>query len=456
MALSGIQIYKLLPQTNCKDCGFPTCLAFAMKLAAKQADLDKCPHVSEEAREQLAESAAPPVRLVTLSAEEREVKSGNEIVLFRHEKTFYNPCGLFVRLRDDESLDTLKAKAQEATDYSVEYVGITLTLDGLAVEATQDGDTFAKTIKGILDTAQVPLILIAADSAVMAKGLEAAAESNARPLIYGATAENWEPFAELAKKHDAPMAIRASSLNDLAKLTDKIKDTGVENIVLDPDVRDLKSQLVMSTLIRRMALKNTFRPLGFPIINFPNEMAFTSNGEYDKGLVSIAATQAITKYGGFVVLDEFSPATVYPLLVLRTNVYTDPQKPIQVQPGIYEINDPSEKSPLLVTTNFSITYFSVANEVDGAGVPGWLLVADAEGMSVLTAWAAGKFDAERIAKAVKSAKMTNKLSHKKLIIPGHVSVLLGELEEELPEWEIQVGPREAVDLPAYLKLWKAA
>jgi acetyl-CoA decarbonylase/synthase complex subunit gamma len=447
MALSGIQIYKLLPQTNCKDCGFPTCLAFAMKLAAKQADLDKCPHVSDEAREQLAESAAPPVRLVTLNANGREAKSGNEIVLFRHEKTFFNPCGIFIRLRDSEPLDTITAKAKEAIDYAVEYVGMELTLDGLAIEATGDGNAFAAAVKAVLDTAPVPLILIAADPDVMAKGLEAAAET--QPLVYGATVENWEAFAELAKKHDAPMAIRADSLDELADLTEKLKGAGVEDIVLDPGVRDLKSLLSMNTLIRRMAIKETFRALGYPIINFPGEMAD------DAGMVSVAATQVIAKYGGFVVLDEFSPALVYPLLVLRTNIYTDPQKPIQVQPGVYEINEPKDDSPLMVTTNFSITYFSVANEVDGAGVPGWLLVADAEGMSVLTAWAAGKFDAERIAKAVKSNSMADKLSHKKLIIPGHVSVLLGELEEELPGWEIQVGPREAVDLPGYLKLWGA-
>jgi acetyl-CoA decarbonylase/synthase complex subunit gamma len=453
MALSGIQIYKLLPQTNCKDCGFPTCLAFAMKLAAKQADLDKCPHVSEEAREQLAESAAPPVRLVTLNADRREAKAGNEIVLFRHEKTFFNPCGLFVRLRDSEPLDMLKAKAKEAADYGVEYVGMTLTLDGLAVEATGDSDTFAAAVKAVLEAAQVPLILIASDPGVMAKGLEAV--GNVKPLVYGATADNWEAFAELAKKHGAPMAVRAGSLDKLAELTEKIKGAGVEEIVLDPGVRDLKSLLALNTLVRRMALKKTFRALGYPIINFPGEMAFAASGEFDAGMVSVAATQAIAKYGGFVVLDSFSPATVYPLLVLRTNIYTDPQKPIQVQPGVYEINDPKTDSPLMVTTNFSITYFSVANEVDGAGIPGWLLVADAEGMSVLTAWAAGKFDAERIAKAVKSNEMASKLSHKKLIIPGHVSVLLGELEEELPGWEIQVGPREAVDLPAYLKLWSA-
>ncbi len=448
MALSGIQIYKLLPQTNCKECGFPTCLAFAMKLAAKQADLDKCPHVSDEAREKLAESAAPPVQLVTLSADGREVKSGNEIVLFRHEKTFYNPCGLFIRLRDDLPLDEIEARAREAAEYSVEYVGMDLTIDGFAIQATDGGDRFAAAVGAVLGVAGVPLILMADDPDVMAQGLAAA--GGTRPLVYGATPETWERFAGLAKEHDAPMAIRAETLGELAELTPKIKEAGVKEIVLDPGVRDLHSTLVTSTLIRRMALKETFRPLGYPIIAFPGECVD------DEGLVSVAATQAIAKYGGFVVLDRFSPALVYPLLALRTNIYTDPQKPIQVQPGVYEINEPQEDSPLMVTTNFSITYFSVANEVDGSGMPGWLLVADAEGMSVLTAWAAGKFDAERIAKSVRENEMEGKVGHRKLIIPGHVSVLLGELEEELPGWEIQVGPREAVDLPGYLKLWGAA
>jgi acetyl-CoA decarbonylase/synthase complex subunit gamma len=383
---------------------------------------------------------------VTVSANGREVKSGNEIVLFRHEKTFFNPAGIFIRVYDDQPLDEIRAQVEEAAGYMVEYVGMELTIDGFAVQATGAADAFGAAIQGVLDTAKLPLILIAADPDVMAKGLEAA--EGTKPLICGATVDNWESFAELAKKHDAPMAVRANTLSALAELTDKIKAAGVDDIVLDPGVRDLKSSLALNTLIRRLALKKTFRALGFPIITFPSECAD------DEGMISIAATQAITKYGGFVVLDEFSPATIYPLLALRTNIYTDPQQPIQVQPGVYEINDPQADSPIMVTTNFSITYFSVANEVDGAGVPGWLLVADAEGMSVLTAWAAGKFDAERIAKAVKGNGMEDKVNHRKLIIPGHVSVLLGELEEELPGWEIQVGPREAVDLPSYLKLWQ--
>ena len=453
MALSGIQIYKLLPKTNCKECGFPTCLAFAMKLSAKQVELDKCPDVSDESREKLAESAAPPVRMVTISADGREVKSGNEIVLFRHEKTFYNPCGLFIRLYDDEPLEEIEVRAEEAAAYSVEYVGMPLGIDGFAIQATGKGareqgssgaaERFAAAVEGVLDTARLPLILIAEDPAVMARGLEAA--GGTRPLINGATANNWEAFADLARKHDAPMTVRADTVSGLAELTQKITGAGVQEIVLDPGVRDLRSSLALNTLIRRMALKRTFRPLGFPIISFPSECAA------DEGMVSIAAAQAISKYGGFIVLDRFSPATIYPLLVLRTNIYTDPQKPIQVQPGIYEINNPAADSAVMVTTNFSITYFSVANEVDGSGFPAWLLVADAEGMSVLTAWAAGKFDAEKIAKTMKTTEIADKVHHRNVIIPGHVAVLLGELEEELPGWEIKVGPREAVDITAYLK-----
>jgi acetyl-CoA decarbonylase/synthase complex subunit gamma len=229
----------------------------------------------------------------------------------------------------------------------------------------------------------------------------------------------------------------SSDLEHAAELTEKIKARGVEDLVLDSGASDLGAQLLFNTQVRRLALKKNYHPLGYPIITFPKDVA--------------GATQALAKYAGFVVLDEFLPELVYPLLVLRQNIYTDQQKPIQVQPGVYEINAPKPDSPVLVTTNFSITYFSVANEVEGSGLPAWLVVCDAEGMSVLTAWAAGKFDAERIAKAVKGANMADKVSVKRVVIPGHVAVLSGELEEELPGWDIRVGPREAVDIPKFIK-----
>ncbi len=443
MALSGIVIYKMLPQTNCKDCGFPTCLAFAMKLAAKQVELSQCPHVSEDSKAKLSESAAPPIRLVTLSANGHEVKVGNETVMFRHEKTFFNKPGLFVRVRDDKAAEEIKATVNPAEAYRVNYVGIDLNLDGFAVEAVSgDPAAFADAVAAVREISSRPLILISDEPDIVKAGLEKA--GNDGTLIYGANENNWQEMVALAKGNGVSLGVKAASMEAIAGLTDKIKGQGVDDMVINPQAKDLAASLAYATQLRRQALKKNFRPLGFPQIVFPGDVD-------NPAMESVQAAQAIAKYAGFIVLDHFAPETIYPLLVLRENIYTDPQKPIQVQPGLYELNGPSASDPLLVTTNFSITYFSVANEVEGAGLPAWLLVTDAEGMSVLTAWAAGKFDAERIAKDVKQFNVAEKVDHKRIVIPGHVAVISGELEEELPGWEIRVGPREAVDLPAFIK-----
>jgi acetyl-CoA decarbonylase/synthase complex subunit gamma len=446
MALSGLQIYKLLPQTNCKDCGYPTCLAFAMKLAAKQATLTDCPHVSEEAKAQLEAASAPPIRLIELKGDETEIAVGNETVMFRHEKTFFHRPGLFWRLRDTEDLEQIKSKVAEAEAYNVDYVGIDLFLDGFAVEAASgDAATFGAAVSAICETSKKPLILIAPTPELAKSGLTVC--EGRRPLLYAADTDNWEAMAEVAKQANVPLAIRGDTLDALAELTQQIKEAGVEDLVLDPGLSGYLDSLENLTALRRLAIKQNFRALGYPVITFPG-----ASEEVDETLL---AAEHIAKYGGFIVLESFNPATLYALLVLRQNIYTDPQKPIQVKPGLYEINSPDGSSPLMVTTNFSITYFSVANEVDGSGSPGWLLVTDSEGMSVLTAWAAGKLDAERIAKDVKAFDVESKVPHRKIILPGHVAVLSGELEEELPGWEIMVGPREAVDITSYLKaMWK--
>jgi acetyl-CoA decarbonylase/synthase complex subunit gamma len=273
------------------------------------------------------------------------------------------------------------------------------------------------------------------DADVLAAGLKAL--DGETPMICSATGANWEAMAELAKQYKAALVVSGESLDELADLTEKIKAKGVEDMVLDPVSQSLSLDLARAVQIRRLALKKNFKPLGYPTIAFPANPA--------------AAAQALTKYAGFIVLDHFAKELVYPLLVLRQNIYTDPQKPIQVQPGLYEINAPKAEDPVLVTTNFSITYFSVANEVESSGLPAWLLVTDAEGMSVLTAWAAGKFDSERIAKAVKAFNVADKVARKRLVLPGAVAVISGEVEGELPDWEIRVGPREAVDLPKFMK-----
>lgn len=438
MALTGLQIYKLLPQTNCRECGLPTCLAFAMKLAAKQADLAACPYVSDSSKQQLEAASQPPIRLITLSSDGRKVEVGNEIVLFRHEKTFYHPTGLFVRLNDDLPLDEISARAKQVADYQVEYVGIKLHLDGIAmVNVSGDQGKFLAALEAIRKVTQIPLILDSSNAGTLEAALGKV--TGEVPLIYGADELNLDTFAAVAKKFNAPLALRAGDLNTLANLAERAKAAGVNDLVLDPLAKNYADGLNKFTQMRRLAIKKNFRALGYPIIAFP-------------GANVTLAAQAIAKYAGFVVLDQFTDASAYALLVLRQNLYTDPQKPIQVQPGLYPINNPNGESPVLVTTNFSITYFSVANEVEGAGLPAWLLIADAEGMSVLTAWAAGKFDADRIAKAVKTTNVAEQAPRKRLVLPGQVAVLLGEVEEALAGWQVEVGPREAVDLPGFLKL----
>ena len=438
MALSGIQIYKLLPQTNCKECGFPTCLAFAMKLAAKQVELAGCPYVSPEAKTQLAESSAPPVRLITLKGPASEIKVGNEVCLYRHEKTFYNKCGIFIKIRASQA--DISEVVKKADAYKVTYVGMEFVVDGFAIEA-DNGSNFEAAIKTVRSISGKPLILISEDQALLSKGLSLL--NGETPMIAGANSNNWESLAELAKNSKAVLGVKADTLDELAALTESIKNKGFEDIVLIPVGKNMASSLANATQIRKLALKN-FRPFGFPILTLPRESGSTENE-------TIVAAQAVIKYSGFVILNDFKPEQMYALLVLRENIYTDPQKPIQVTPGLYEINNPNADSPVLVTTNFSITYFSVANEVESSGLPARLLVVDADGMSVLTAWAAGKFDAERIGKAVKSLGIADIINKKQIVIPGHVAVLSGELEEELPGWDIRVGPREAVDLPGFMK-----
>lgn len=440
MALSGIQIYKLLPQTNCKECGFPTCLAFAMKLAAKQVELSLCPYVSEESKAQLSEAAAPPVRPMSISSNGFEVKAGGEVVLYRHEKTFYNRPGLFIRMYDSEPLETIRVKTREADQYRVEYVGMELSVGGFVVQS--NGGDYSAAVRAVREVSRRPLILIGPPEEIKS-GLKHLFEGE-RPLIGLADKNNCAEMAELALQANAALAVEADNIDAMVALVEKVQEKGVQDIVLAPKQRGFWGTLIANTISRRMALKKNFRPLGFPIINFPGDVG-------DPALEVMLAAQAIGKYSSFIVLDHFAPEALYTLSVLRENIFTDPQKPIQVKPGLYEINAPKPEDPVLVTTNFSITYFSVANEVEGSGHPAWLLVTDAEGMSVLTAWAAGKFDAERIKKAVQAFNVGEKVTRKRVVLPGAVAVLSGEVEEELPGWEVMVGPREAVDIPKYMR-----
>jgi acetyl-CoA decarbonylase/synthase, CODH/ACS complex subunit gamma len=449
MALTGLQIYKLLPKTNCKECGFPTCLAFAMKLAQKGTELDKCPYVDDEAKTALDAASAPPIKLVAIGAGERAFEIGNEVVLYRHEKTFYHQPGLVVRVKSDDP--QLAEVAGRVAGYAVERVGMQLRLDGLAVEhAGGDAAAYATAVAAARAAAPgLPLVLMSGDAAAIDAALNGGAAAD-KPLVHAAAPANWQAMADVAKKHGCPLAIRveAGDLAGLVDLSESVRGAGVDELLLDAGTSGLPGDLVAFTQLRRLALKKGARALGYPIV--ADAGAPTWQAELAR------ATQAVAKYAGVVIIDHLEPAAVYSLLTLRQNVYTDPQKPIQVEPKLYEVGVAGPDSPVLITTNFSLTYFSVSGEVEGAGVPAWLLVADSDGQSVLTGWAAGKFDAEKIAKTVKDSGIENRINHKKLVIPGHVAGLSGEVEEELPGWQIMVGPRDAVDIPNYLKnVWGA-
>jgi acetyl-CoA decarbonylase/synthase complex subunit gamma len=443
--MTGVQIYKFLPKTNCKKCGFPTCLAFAMKVAQKSIAITDCPDLSEESTLALESAARPPIQIVTVGADEKKIEVGGEVVMFRHEKTFYHPPGLVIRLKDSTPLEENLKQVEAVASYQVERVGMMFTVDGFAIENDSgDAAAFAKLVAAVAEKAPSPLVLMSTKPDAMKTALEKAGPL--RPLIYAATTDNWSDMTELAKAHGCPLAVAAGDgLEGLAGLVEQVTGNGVENIVLDPGGRDYLSSLTQLTQIRRLALKENFRPLGFPVIAFPGEGTDSNEEE------SMLAGQQVAKYAGIIVLNHFSPSTMYPLLTLRLNIYTDPQKPIQMQPGLYPIGNPKEDSPVCVTTNFSLTYFAVAGELEGSAFPSWLMVCDTEGLSVLTAWAAGKFDAERIAKATKEFNIAGSVNHQRVIIPGHLAVLRGELEEELSGWEVLVGPRDAVDLGAFLK-----
>ena len=445
MALTGLQIYKYLPKTNCKKCGFPTCLAFAMKLAQKGADLSSCPDISEEGKRALDSASRPPIQLVTVGAGERKFSVGNETVLFRHEKTFVHEPGLMVRLRATDPKESVLALADQVERYGVERVGVQLRLNGFALDGSgASPEAFAEFVATVRARTSGPFVLISDDPAAMAAALDKL--PGEAPLVYAASSTAALEMAKLAVKHKCPLAVKSpDGLDSLATLVEQVTNAGVVEVVVDSGVRGFGDSLATLTQIRRLALRKNYRPLGYPVITFPGEGASSPEEEV------LLAAEHVAKYAGIVVLDSFSPEAAYTLLTLRQNIFTDPQKPIQVTPGVYPVREPGPQSPLLITTNFSLTYFTVLGEVEGSGVPAWLLIVDSEGLSVLTGWAAGKFDAEKIAKAVKGNNLEERLQHKKVVIPGLVAAISGELEDELPGWQVLVGPREAVDIPGYLK-----
>ncbi|NDY43297.1 acetyl-CoA decarbonylase/synthase complex subunit gamma [Dissulfurirhabdus thermomarina] len=447
MALTGIQIMKMLPKKNCGECNVPTCLAFAMKVAAGQADIGDCPYVSDEVKEKVGEASAPPIRTVKLGSGDHVFQVGGETCLYRHEKRFEHPTGIAVRIATDMDDADIAGRLERFRTLRYDRVGVLLKADLVAVQdAGGDEAAFTALVERVRsECPDAALVLMSDSPAVLAAGAKACGDHV--PLLYAATPENADQMLETAKAAGCPLAVRGATIGETAALAERLA-AEVKDLVLDTGARTLRAAFEDQVAARRSAIRTKYRPLGFPTITFPCEM--TDDPEVE----AMVASVLVAKYAGIVVLSDLQGDTLFPLLLERLNLFTDPQRPMVVQEDVYPINGPDENSPVLVTCNFSLTYFIVSGEVEGSKVPSWLLIKDTEGLSVLTAWAAGKFSADLIAGFVKKSAIADKVKHRNLIIPGYLASIKGELEEELPDWNIQIGPREASHLPAFLREWQ--
>jgi acetyl-CoA decarbonylase/synthase complex subunit gamma len=441
MALTGLQIQKLLPGTNCKECGSNTCLAFAMKLAGKKAELAQCPYASDEAKRVLGAASEPPVRCVELGPD-RKLKLGGEVVLYRHEKTFVHQTALALNINDTDAPQSIDATLKITAEYLLERVGEKLRLDMVALthKGAHAADFVQLAGKAWTQTNR-PLVLRSPDAAALASA--AVAVKGSRSVLCAPSPEAAAQLWRVAKENDHALALTAPNLDQLIAVAADIKAQGFNDLLLQFTTFSLAEQFQTNSIARRAALKDGLKSLGYPTVCFIE----TGNLLDD----TMGAVNEITKYGGLCILPEFDAAQMASLMTLRLNIFTDPQKPIQVEPKVYPIGEPTPDSPVFVTTNFSLTYFIVSGEIENCGVSAWLVVPECEGMSVLTAWAAGKLSGSSIAKFIKESGFDKQVTRRDLVIPGYVAQISGELEENLPGWKVLVGPQEAGDLESFVK-----
>ncbi len=441
MALTGLKIQKLLPRTNCKECGSNTCLAFAMKLAAKKVELSACPYASDEAKRVLGAAAEPPVRGLKLGPA-GGLKLGEETVLYRHERSFVSPTAIAVDVDETMPEDELATTLAAIRDYAIERVGDSYVVDMVSV--TQRGEraeAFVELARRAWETTGKPLVLRSDDPQALTRA--AIAVKGSGSLIAGVSDEHADALWPVAQQSGHGLGITAPDLDGLVALSARLRDAGCKDLALELPALSLAERFQLATIARRSALKHGAKPLGHPHL--------TVLADDDLLELAVTASTEICKYGGVVVLPRFDEALLAALLTLRLNIFTDPQKPIQVEPGLYPIVEPGPDSPVFVTTNFSLTYFLVSGELENSGLSAWLLVPECEGMSVLTAWAAGKFSGAHIARFAREIELEGKVQDRRIVIPGLVAQISGELEESLPGWQVLVGPQQAADLEGYIK-----
>lgn len=422
-----------------------------MKLASGGISLEKCPYINAGVKTELKETLSPPIRPVTIGTGNNALVIGDEQVLYRHEKTFVHPPGIGVLISDTESETEIESKVRKLGELQFGWVGKTLKADLLALQfLSGELERYLSLIKKVSDSTVCPLVLISIDTDALLAAHALCATR--KPLLYPVTTDNIDKIIAAVKVKPSPVAVKADSVAELVPLVERLKAAGIEDIMLDPGSRDLYSAVRDQTLIRRAALKQSFRLLGYPTVAFPALMAEDNRREM------LLASMFIVKYAGIIVISHIDEHTLLPLLVQRLNIYTDPRIPMSMEEKVYPINNPDASSPVLITTNWALTYFIVASAIESSKVPSWLCVKETGGLGVLTAWAAGKFSGDTIAPFIKKSDIESKVNHRRLVIPGRVARIRHELVETLPDWEIIVGPGDANEIPAYLpdlvKSWK--
>jgi acetyl-CoA decarbonylase/synthase complex subunit gamma len=458
--LSPIDVYKLLPRTNCKECGEENCMAFATKVVNREVPIEKCAPLlkkeHEKAYKQLKEILKPAVKEIVIGAGEKAVTVGGKLVMYRHELTYFNPTAIAIDVTDEMPDEEILGRIKGAEEFRFEHIGQTLKLDMIAVRSTSnDPDTFKATVRKVVENTRLPLILCSLNPNVLEAGLTAAPK--ARPLLYAATKDNWRDMAELALMYNCPITVFAPNNPKMLKsLAKTLLEYGVEDLVLDPGTlhgEGLASTLNNFTMIRRCACKEGDELLGFPLLGVPMTVWMESAGLAEEIVTwreACLAAMLIVRFADVLIMHSLDGWALLPNVILRQNIYTDPRKPVAVEPGLRVFGTPDENSPVMFTTNFALTYYTVASDIESSKINAYLLVVDTEGIAVDSAVAGRKLTAEKVAEALKASGIENKVKHRKLIIPGKAARLSGEIEE-LSGWQILVGPRDSSEIPKFIQ-----
>jgi len=457
--LSPIDVYKLLPKTNCKECGVENCMAFATKIVNREITIDQCKPLlkkeNEKAYAKLKEMLKPAVKEVIVGVGDKAVKLGGKLVMFRHEFTYTNPTAIAIDVTDEMPEAELIKRVKQTESFSYEYIGYTLKLNMVAVRSTSnEPEKFKAAVKKVAENTGLPLILCSLNSNVLEAGLMAV--PNSKPLLYAATMDNWKDMAELALMYHSPLVISAP--NDLSMLTSLAKTLiayGVEDLVLDPGTfpnDGLADTLNNFTMLRRAATKGGEELAGFPLLGIPM-VAWTEKGEAADEIVkwreAWLAGMLIVRYADALIIHGADGWSLLPNAVLRQNIYTDPRKPVAVEPGLKVFGTPDENSPVFFTTNFALTYYTVASDIESSKMNAYVVVVDTEGSAVDSGVAGRKLTADKVAEALKASGLEGKVKHKTIIIPGKASRISGEIEEA-SGWKVRVGPRDSSEIPKYI------